>query len=119
MDDYYANSMRIVAEDAHALLLRQALQVEDVASGEDQVVPPGAKVLFGRDNLGDEACWNAREAVDGHGGCVEAEDAEATTLAQVIGADIGIAAASAVAAGAFVVRKGERHGLFSRCCFGI
>ena len=81
------------------------------------MVPPGAKVLFGRDNLGDEACWNAREAVEVHGGGVEAEDAEATTLAQVIGADIGIAAASAVAAGAF--RKGERHGLFSRCCFGI
>ena len=37
MDDYYANSMRIVAEDAHAQLQLQALQVEDVASGEDQV----------------------------------------------------------------------------------
>ena len=119
MDDYYANSMRIVAEDAHALLLGQPLQVEDVASGEDQVVPPGAKVLFWRDNLGDEACWNAREAVEIHGGGVDAEDAEAATLALGIGADIGIAAASAVAAGAFVVRKGERHGLFSRCCFGI
>jgi hypothetical protein len=48
---------------------------------------------------------------------VDAEDAETATLALCIGADIGIAAASAVAAGAF--RKGERHGLFSRCCFGI
>ena len=47
MDDYYARTMRIVAKGAHALLQGQPLQVEDVTSGEYQVVPPGAKELSG------------------------------------------------------------------------